>query len=129
MPLGVGHHPQHIPALVRDGSDAVQRPVRVRLIRDGSSRIAVSEDYLPVRFQACQILRCGVEASLVVGDRDAQQLPWAIGAGECRLPFDPQVDVAADEFQATVAQHGAGEKACLLQDLETVADSQDEAAP
>jgi hypothetical protein len=42
--------------------------------------------------------------------------------------FDADVHVAADEAETGVAHHGAGEEAGFKQDLETVADAQDEAA-
>jgi hypothetical protein len=38
------------------------------------------------------------------------------------------VDVAADEAKAGVAHHGAGEEAGFEEDLETVADAEDQAA-
>ena len=50
-------------------------------------------------------------------------------AGEGRVGgLDAQVDVAADEFQAAIAEQRAGEQAGFDQDLEAVADAEHEAA-
>jgi hypothetical protein len=51
------------------------------------------------------------------------------GVGEGRVGvFDANMHVAADEAEAGVAHHRAGEEAGFEEDLETVADAEDQAA-
>ena len=64
-----------------------------------------------------------------VGDGDAHDLALAISDGEGQVvALDPQVDVTADETQACVGSQGPGQEPRLEQDLETVADPQDQTA-
>ena len=64
-----------------------------------------------------------------MGDGQAQDFAPVGGAGEGRVGgFGAQVDVAADELEAAIADQRAGEQSGFDQDLEAVADAQDEAA-
>src|SRR5262249_26165757 len=56
-------------------------------------------------------------------------LPLLISAGERRVgPLDADVDVLTDVFQASVAHQRAGQQAGLSQNLEAVANAQNNAA-
>ena len=64
-----------------------------------------------------------------MGDGDAQDLPLPGPAGEAGpRVLDPDRDVPAEELEVLVAEHGPGQQAELEQDLEAVADAQDEPA-
>src|SRR5438309_1126855 len=71
----------------------------------------------------------GVVVALAMRDRHPNDLACIIAARERRIrPFDPQVNVVADELQLRVAHEHAGQKACFAQDLKAVADAEHETA-
>src|SRR5207249_1910050 len=71
----------------------------------------------------------GVVAAFAVSDGHTEDLAAVGGRGEGRVSgLGAQVDVAADELQAAIADEGAWQKTSLDEDLEAVTDSQDEAA-
>ena len=62
-------------------------------------------------------------------DGDADHLPGIIAASERRIrAFDPQMHIAADEFQLRVAHQHARQEPCLAEDLKTVADTEHQPA-
>ncbi len=71
----------------------------------------------------------GDVVALAVGDRDVDHLAGIVAAGERRVgALDPQIDVAADEFERRIAHQHAGQQPRLAQDLEAVADAEHQPA-
>src|SRR5262249_32676840 len=67
--------------------------------------------------------------ALSVGHGDAQDLPVLIAVGERRVgALDADVDVLTDELQIAITQQRARQQAGLAQDLEAVANAQNNAA-
>jgi hypothetical protein len=62
-----------------------------------------------------------------VSDRNPQNLALGGAPGEDRpVIFDPEINMLAKELQVLVPEHGSWQKAELEEDLESIADSQDE---
>src|SRR4029077_11491581 len=72
--LRMGHHAEHVAALVDDAGDVVQGAVRVGARHDASGRIAVTKDHLAVLLESRQRGRLGEVAALTVSDRYANDL-------------------------------------------------------
>ena len=125
-PLGVRHHADDVAALAADAGDVAGRAVRIRRAGRRAARgIDIPEDHAPLPFQPIEQIVGREVVALAVIDGDAQHLALPAGAGERRVGLlDPDADVLADELQAAVAQHRAGEQARFEQDLEAVADAE-----
>ena len=126
----MGHHPEHVTALVDDARDVVQGSVRVGARSHSPVRIAVTEDDLAVLFEARE--RCGVGeiAALAVGDWDTNHL--TLRALRCVgqiVAVDHQIGPLAAKLEGGVADQRAWQESRLAQDLEAVADAPDKTAP
>src|SRR5215831_5287333 len=73
VPLGVGHHPQHVPRGVHDAGDV--RPASVGVLQ-------VAKDHLPLTLQPPQPLVVDEVAPVAVGDGDLEGLAWRELRGE-----------------------------------------------
>ena len=63
-----------------------------------------------------------------MGNRHADHLAGVVALREWRVgPFDPQIDIAADELEGGVAHQHSRQEARLAQDLEPVANAEHEA--
>ena len=77
----------------------------------------------------CQRLGVGEIIAVMMGDRRADDLAGRIAPGEGGVGVGHlQLHLAADEFQRGVAHQRAGQQAGLDQDLEAVADADDQHA-
>jgi len=131
--LGVGHEAEDVAVAVADAGDGVERAIGIGLgiVCSGVAAVGmhVVKNNLVV---ALEIGERGGVAEIIsfhVGDGHFQDLARARGAGEGRVgAFDADVDLAAEEAESLIAHHGAGEQAGFEEDLETVADAEDEAA-
>src|SRR6266542_5846118 len=126
--LGVGHHPEHVAALVDDAGDVVDGPVGVGGGNHEAALVGVAEDDLAALLQARQRGRVGEVVALAVGDRDPQHLSALDQRREGGvLALADEVGPLAAELEPVVADQGAREQAGLAEDLEPVADAPDQA--
>src|SRR4051812_36696514 len=113
--LGVGHQAEDVARLVAHAGDPALRAVVVG---------GVAQD---------DLLAEGVEVRRVVAaggvlDGDRERLPGARLARERRVGVDDlELGLAADEAQLAIGQQRARQQARLAQDLEAVADAEDQA--
>ncbi len=129
----MGHEARDVARGVHDAGDRPERAVRVggvaRLVRRRPVGPGVAEQHLAGPFQLVERRVVGVEAALAVGDRHPQRPALADRPGERRVePLRDDRDLARDEPQPAVAEQGAGQEMRLGQDLEAVADPEDEPA-
>src|SRR5687767_6317789 len=113
------HQPEDVAALVRDAGDGSRGSVRVVAV--------VAQDDLAVRLELVEQLVIRVEAALSVLDRDDEPLADSAPAGEGRVrPLDADRDVPADESQRLVRAQRSRQQAGFAEDLEAIADPEDE---
>jgi len=134
--LGVRHQAEHVAVFVADAGYVVEGAVRARVARRAvgpdpfaAVGLAVAQHDLAIPLHAGE--RAGVDpvVALVVLDHDAQHVAGLGRLGEGRAGvLDAQVDVAAHELEAHVANERARQQVRLAQDLKAVADAHDEAA-
>src|SRR6266851_5038112 len=102
--LRMGHHAEDVALAVADAGDVAGGAVRIRLARDPSFDVAVSEDDLPIALELVEGRVIGVVVPLAVRDRRAQDVAFGETRRERRVCFfGAQADVAADEAQMLVA--------------------------
>src|SRR3954447_10834061 len=120
--LGVGHEAEDVARRVDHAGDVVERAV-------GVLPWGVTEHDLLARRDLLEQLGRGVPAPRGVLDRDREGVSLRARARERRAGVDHRdVDLAADEAQPGVGQQGTGQEPGLAQDLEAVADAEDQAA-
>src|SRR5664280_1466543 len=130
-PLRMRHQAGHVAGRVAYTGDRPQGAVRVRrLVRiEGGSAVFVDvpEEDLAVRLQFVEHGFIGVVAALTVGDWDAHRRTCC-RAGEGRVePLGLDVDEATGKTQRPIAQQRARYEPGLREDLEAVADAQNQA--
>src|SRR5215470_16033025 len=120
VPLGVGHHPQHVPRGVHDAGDVGPASVGI---------LEVAEHHLPLTLQALQTLVVDKVVPVAVGDGDLERLPELELGGEAgpRL-LGAEHHVLADVLAIRVLEQRPREKPCLGEDLKAVADADDRPA-
>src|SRR5712692_8087665 len=126
----MGHHAEHVASGAADAGNIFQRSVGVGFRCDFALRVRVAEDDTVV---ALQISECGLIAKIIafhVADGDGQHFASAAGVGKRRVVvFDSYVHRLADIFQTDVAHQRSGQQSRLTQNLEAVADTEDQSAP
>ena len=81
-------------------------------------------------FQAVQSFRRSEVLTVIVGDRNAQDLAAPALTGKpCLRIVSAKMDELAQEFEVLVPQHRPRKQPQLQEHLETVADPQDQASP
>ena len=127
--LRMRHHAQDVAPLVADAGDIFQRSVGIGFRGNLPLRSCIAEDHL---LALVQLLQRGLVAEVIplaMPDGHLQHLARSQSLGEGRsAAFHPQVDRLADVLQAAVAQQDSGEQVRFAENLEAVADAQDEAA-
>src|SRR4029077_16774753 len=127
--LRMGHHTEHVAALVDDAGDVVQRAVRVGAGHDASARIAVTKDHLAVLLESRQHSRLGEVAALAVSDRHANDLAVrALGREGDVRSLDHEVGPFAAVLERYIANQCPGQEPGLAKNLEAVADAPHEPA-
>src|SRR5262249_5455083 len=100
-----------------------------RPVRDRAARIAVSKDDAVLTLELGHRRFVAEIIAFPMRHGDAQDLPLLIAVGERRVgALDADVDMLADELQVAVAQQRARQQAGFAQNLEAVADSQNDTA-
>ncbi len=125
----VGHETEDIATGVDDAGDVAEGAIWVRLRAGVSRGIGVAEDDAVVAFQIGEGVRIGEVGTFAVGDGDIPNLAGAGLVGEGGgVVFNAEGDLFADEMEVAVADEGAGEEAGFAEDLESVADAEDQFA-
>src|SRR5580700_4623539 len=129
--FGMRHQAQNVALLVADTGDGMQRAVGIGLVvvfgRVLAVRFYVVKNNLAVAFECGERSRLAEIVSFVMRNGNFQYLTLLRGASEGSVGgFDADVHLAAEIAQALVAHHRAGKKPCFEQDLEAVADSEDQ---
>src|SRR5262245_35703500 len=120
VPLGVGHHPQHIPRGVHDAGDVRPAPVGI---------LEVAEGHLALTLESLQPLVVDEVVPVAVGDGDPERLAGRELGGEPAPRFlGAEHHVLADVLAVRVLEQRAGEQPRLGEDLEAVADADDRSA-
>src|SRR5258708_2163754 len=83
--LRVGHHPEHVAALVDDARDVVQRAVRIGAGHHAAAGVAVTEYHLAVLFEAREDGGFGEVAAFAVPDGHADHLAFGALRGEGKV--------------------------------------------
>ena len=118
--LGMRHQPHHVAPLVDHARHVIERTVH---------RLPVTQDDLSSRVELGVELVVCVPVSLAVLDGDGEHASLLAARRERGVAaLDDQRDVAADERQRLVAAQHARKQAGLAEDLEAVADAEDETA-
>src|SRR5258707_325999 len=127
--LGMGHQTGNVAFAVADSGDIVNRAVGIAGVVIRTVGRSVAEYNLTILFEFGHGSFVAIVIAVGVRDGNLEDLSLLRGVGEGRVRlFDADVDVAADEAQAAVAHHRAGEQARFAENLEAVANSQDHAA-
>src|SRR5579885_1611465 len=114
------HQAHHIAALAANSGNVAQRPVGI---------VHVTQHHAILFFKQVQRALIGEIAAFTVSDRKAEQLARLGGRRERSIRrFDPYGNVAADEFQIPIAKKSAWKQPALAENLESVADAQNEPA-
>ena len=125
----MGHHAQNVAPFVEDARDIGERAVGVGAGGDFALRRRVAEGDPVFGFERAQGLGVAVVVAFHVADGDLQHFTLLQLVGEGAVGgFDAQMDLFADVLEAGVAHERAGEQAGLGEDLEAVADAENEAA-
>src|SRR5467141_5243026 len=120
----MGHESGDVTLAVADSGDIVYCTVGIAGVVVRTVGSCVAENHLAVLLELGK--RGVITVVIAIGVRDGNFEDLAIprGVGErCVRLLDADVHVAADEAQAAIAHHRAGEQAGLAQNLEAVADA------
>jgi hypothetical protein len=127
--LGMGHEAGDVAFAIADASDVVCGTVGIAGVVVFAVGRGVAEQDLVIFFESGEHGFIAIVIAVAVGDGEFEDLAFLRGVGEGGVGvFYADMHVAADEAEAGVAHHGAGEEASFEEDLETVADAEDEAA-
>src|SRR5580692_2389588 len=131
--FGMRHQAQNVAFAVANAGDGMQRAVGIGFAvvfgRLRAIRLYVVKNNSTVAFEFGERGRLAEIISFVVRNRNFQHLTLLRGASEGSVGgFDADVHLATEIAQALVAHHRAGKKSCFEQDLEAVADSEDQAS-
>src|SRR5579859_1855166 len=125
----MGHEAENVPFFVADASDVFKGTIGIGFGCGFSLFITVFHDNLFAVFQLFQAIRVDEVISLPMGNGDLEDLALLAGIRERRVGLlHPDMDIAADELEAFVPQKRSRKQACLTENLEPVADADDQAA-
>jgi hypothetical protein len=125
----VRHEAGYVAFAIADAGDVVHGAVGIAGVVVFAVGRGIAEKNLVIFFERGERGFVAIVVAVTVGDGEFEDLAFSGGVGEGGVGvFDADVDVAADEAEAGVAHHGAGEEAGFEKDLETVADAEDKAA-
>jgi hypothetical protein len=125
----MGHQAENVSPGAADAGDVVEGAVRIGRERNRAAGGCVAENDAVFTMQLVESSLIAEVISLHVADRDGQNFSLRAGVGERRgCVFGSNVNRLADIFQAGIAQKRSGQEAGFAENLETVADSEDEPA-
>jgi hypothetical protein len=123
------HETEHIAASITDAGDVISRAIRICIVRDLTTLVAVAEDdsfFTPESFERYIVANV---IALSVSNWQAQNrtlFQFISKRSVCSLY--PHADMFANEMQAAIAYQRSGQKSRFTQNLEPVADAQNESA-
>src|SRR5467141_58296 len=121
----MGHESGDVTLAVADSGDIVYCTVGIAGVVVRTVGSCVAENHLAVLLELGKHGVIAVVIAIGVRDGNFEDLAIPRGVGErCVRLLDAHVHVAADEAQAAIAHHRAGEQAGLAQNLEAVADAE-----
>src|SRR6266446_9945197 len=125
----MGHHSQYIASGTADAGDIFERSVGIRLLCDFALRVRVPADDAVVALQFGERRLIAKIIAFHVADGDGQYLAFAARVRKRGLVvFDSHLHRFADIFQSDVAHQRSGQQSRLTQNLEAVADAEDQSA-
>ena len=123
------HHSQNVAAFIADAGNIIERSVRIRFSGYGSFWRCVAEDDTVLALQRLQRLRIAIIIPFHVADGNPQDFTVLAGVGEwCVGVFHAQVDKFTDVLQSRVAHERAGKQAGFAENLEAIADADNQSA-
>ncbi len=125
----MGHHAQDVAVGAANASDIFERSVGICFLGDLAIWAGITEDDAIVAFEFGERYLVAKVIAFHVADGDGQHFTFLAGIRERRVVvFHSYLYRLANILQSDVAHEGAGEKPGFTQNLEAVADAEDEAA-
>src|ERR1700674_2832725 len=125
----MGHESGDVALAAADSSDIVNCAVGIAGVVVRTVGSCVTENYLAVLFKPGERGFVAIVIAVKMRDGNPEDLTLLRGVGERRVRLlDADMHVAADEAQAAIPHHRAGEQARFAQDLEAVADAEHHSA-
>ena len=125
--LGMRHQAADVAFLVADSRDIVLRAVRVGRLGCAPARIAVAEQHATFTFEMVENGIFSKIAALTVGDGKTQDSSVPGGIRERTvMSLDTDMNVFANEVKPSIANERAWQKPRLAQDLEAIANADDQ---
>src|SRR5271165_3517039 len=125
----VRHQAQDIEAVGINAGDGVGRAVRIGAFGELALFVAIAESDAALAFEAANSLGVRRVIALAMGDRDLDRLTLLVAPSEWGVAaLDAHMLHAADEPQLRVAHENAGQKPEFDEDLEPIANAENEAA-
>src|SRR5579862_101582 len=126
-PLRVRHEAEDVSPAVANARDVASRAVGVGFRRGPAGCVGVTEKNLAVAIQGTEGLFVREVVAFAVRDGQFKQRAGRAGVGERRVHvLDADGDAPADEMEGGVADERAGEQPRFAENLEAVADAEDE---
>ena len=123
------HHAHYVAFAIADAGDICERAIWICGGVLAAVGCGVAKNDLIVAFEGVESRGIAEIISIVVCDWCLENLSAARGTGERRVScFYADVNRQAAETQARVAKHGAGKEPGFEENLESIADAEDDAA-
>src|SRR5947209_15915181 len=123
------HHSKHIPPLVADARDVVERSIRIRCSGRTSLLITIPEDDSLIAQQGLVGLFIAGVIAFHVTYRNLQHLTRpALRSERRRSALDPQVHRLADVLEPRIPQQRSRQQSRLTKDLKTITDAEHQPA-
>src|SRR5579862_2198648 len=127
--LRMRHHPQNVAARTADSSDVIQRSVGVGFRRNLTRRGAITEHNLLVALQLRESCLVAEIVAFHMPDGNGQDFALMARPGKRSLRvFHPYLNRFADVFQSYIPHQRSRQQARFAQDLEPVADTENQSA-
>src|SRR5258708_37084990 len=123
----MGHHAEDVASRAADAGDIFQRSIRIRSRCDLALRVRVAEDDAVVAVQFGKRRLIAKIIAFHVADGYGQHFALAARIRKRSVVvFDSYLHRLADIFQSDVAHQRSGQQSSLAQNLEAVADTEDD---
>src|SRR6516165_10568175 len=124
------HQAQNVEPFRIDPGNIINRAIRIGLAVEIAALVAIAEGDAAFRLDPADRLVIGDIISFAMRNCDLDDLALQILRGEGRVrAFDPQMLHLADEAQIRVAHQDTWQEAAFDEDLKTIANAENEAAP
>src|SRR5262245_5789146 len=123
------HQAENIAPFITHAGDVIQRAIGISRRRSPPLGIDITKQDLMVLAQPLQSCRVGVVATLAVLDREFEQLSFFSLAGKRGVRFfDSEHYLLANKLKPGVSHQRTGQQTRFTENLESIADSQNQAA-